>query len=164
MEAWQLDLDRHGVLRVPTPLWIGFALLARHWLLVLLVLVSARASKSTVQLIGDFDQLWPMLIVQVPVLLLALAGARRAPEAGRAARAVWGLGRPIVIVVALLNIGWTAHLLWQSDYWNLWPELFLGSCALIDLALAAHAWQSPAMAQLFREFPSAAAPAKAARS
>jgi len=161
MEAWQLDLDRHGVLRVPTPLWIGFALLARHWLLVL---VSARASKSTVQLIGDFDQLWPMLIVQAPVLALALAGARRTPEGGGLMRSVWGLGRYIITLTALLNIAWTAHLLWQSDYWNLWPELFLGSCALIDLALVLHAWQSPAMAQLFREFPSAAPQAQAGRS
>lgn len=164
MEAWQLDLDRHGVLRVPAPLWIGFGLLARHWLLVLMVLVSARASKSTVQFIGDFNQLWPMLVVQAPVLALALAGARRTPEGGRLVRWIWSCGRPIIIGTAALNIAWTARLMWQSDYWNLWPELFLGSCALIDLALALHAWRSPAVAELFREFPPAAPRGETKRS
>jgi hypothetical protein len=49
---------------------------------------------------------------------------------------VWQQGRAIIALTALLNLGWTARLLWQSDDWALWPELFLASCVLIDLAIA----------------------------
>ena len=38
-----LDVDRHGVLRVPGTLWLGFSVLARYWLLVLAVTVGVVA-------------------------------------------------------------------------------------------------------------------------
>ena len=53
----------------------------------------------------------------------------------------------------MLNLGWTARLLWQSDSWMLWPELFLASCVLIDLAVALAVLRDRFFAQLFSEFP-----------
>jgi hypothetical protein len=147
-----LDVDRHGVLRVPAALWLGFAVLARYWILVLAVTVSARRSRESVLLLGDGFP-WAWLAVQAPIVLLLFAGFQRVPSAGRWVREVWRQGRAIVVLTALLNLGWTARLLWLSDSWSLWPELFLGSCVLIDLAIALAVLRDRFFAQLFSEFP-----------
>ncbi len=148
-----LDVNRYGVLRVPAMLWIGFALLARHWVLVLVLAVSSRRDPSIVNVLGEDGLPWIMLALQLPVVLVALAGARRRPEAGMFLRLLWRRGREIVALTALLNVSWTVHLLLESDYWLPWPELFLGSCALIDLAVALSLYTTPYLKQLFREFP-----------
>ena len=148
-----LDVNAHGVLRVPGPLWAGFAVLARHWVLMLLVAVSARRDPSIVRVLGDSGIPWLMLGMQLPALLVALAGAQRRPEAPMLWRWIWRFGRGLVVVTALANIAWTAHLLMDSDYWLPWPELYLGSCALIDLAVVVGLYSTPLMRQLFREFP-----------
>ena len=155
-----LDVDRHGVLRVPGTLWLGFSVLARYWLLVLAVTVSARRSPDAVRLLGEGGYPWAWLVVQLPIVLLMFAGFQRTPTAGQWARVVWRLGRPIVALTALLNLGWTAHLLWQADGWALWPELFLASCVLIDLAIALAVLRDRYFAQLFSEFPAPEADAK----
>ena len=148
-----LDVDRHGVLRVPGVLWLGFAVMARYWILMLVVTVSARRSQESVLLLGDGGIPWGWLAVQLPIVLLMAAGFQRVPTAGRWARVLWRGGRWIITLTALLNLGWTAHLLMQSDAWNLWPELFLASCVLIDLAIAIAVWRDRFFAQLFSEFP-----------
>jgi hypothetical protein len=141
------------VLRVPGPLWLGFAVLARYWILVLVVTVSARRSRESVLLLGHDGFPWMWLAVQSPIVLLMFAGFQRVPTAGRWARALWRQGRAIVVLTALLNLAWTARLLWQSDSWTLWPELFLASCVLIDLAVALAVLRDRFFAQLFSEFP-----------
>lgn len=148
-----LDVNAHGVLRVPGALWLGFAVLVRHWILMLMLGVSVRGNPSLVRVLGEGGVPWVMLGVQLPALLVALAGVQRRPEAAGLWRWLWRWGRAIVAATALANIGWTIHLLVQSDYWLPWPELFLGSCALIDLTVAVSLFTTPYNRQLFREFP-----------
>lgn len=148
-----LDVDRHGVLRIPGTLWIGFAVLARQWILVLVVLASVKRSRESVLLLGDAGFPWPWLAMQAPVVVLAFAGFFRVPTAGRWARTVWRSGRAIIVLTAMLNLGWTAWLLYGAQTWNRWPELFLSSCVLIDLAIALSVLRNPFMRQLFSEFP-----------
>jgi hypothetical protein len=155
-----LDVDRHGVLRVPGPLWLGFAVLARYWILVLVVTVSARRSPEAVLLLGEGGYPWAWLAVQLPIVLLMFAAFQRVPTAGAWARIIWRQGRTIVTLTALLNLVWTARLLWQSDSWALWPELFLASCVLIDAAIALAVLRDRFFAQLFSEFPAPDADAK----
>jgi Protein of unknown function (DUF2919) len=150
-----LDVNSHGVLRVPGPLWLGFAVLARYWILMLVVAVSARRSRESVLLLGHDGVPWAWLLAQLPIVLLMLAAAQRVPTGGRWARLLWRNGRLIVTLTALLNLGWTAHLLWLSDDWALWPELLLASFCLIDLAIALAVWRDKFFAQLFKEFPAA---------
>lgn len=148
-----LDVNAHGVLRVPGALWLGFAVLARHWVLMLMLAVSARRDPAIVRVLGESGIPWLMLGLQVPVVLVALAGAQRRPEAIAPWRWIWRFGRELILVTALTNIAWTVHLLMQSDYWLPWPELYLGSCALIDLAVIVSLYTTPLMRQLFHEFP-----------
>jgi hypothetical protein len=158
-----LDVNSHGVLRVPGPLWLGFAVMARYWILMLVVTVSARRSRESVLLLGDGGIPWIWLAMQLPIVLLMIAAAQRTPTGGRWARALWHNGRLIVTLTALLNLGWTAHLLWLSDDWALWPELLLASFCLIDLAIALAVWRDKFFAQLFSEFPAPPADPKAAK-
>ena len=158
-----LDVNSHGVLRVPGPLWLGFAVMARYWILMLVVTVSARRSKESVLLLGDGGIPWMWLAMQLPIVLLMVAAAQRTPTGGRWARALWHNGRLIVTLTALLNLGWTAHLLWLSDDWALWPELLLASFCLIDLAITLAVWRDKFFAQLFSEFPAPPADPKAAK-
>jgi hypothetical protein len=158
-----LDVNSHGVLRVPGPLWLGFAVMARYWILMLVVTVSARRSRESVLLLGDGGIPWMWLAMQLPIVLLMVAAAQRTPTGGRWARALWHNGRLIVTLTALLNLGWTAHLLWLSDDWALWPELLLASFCLIDLAITLAVWRDKFFAQLFSEFPAPPADPKAAK-
>jgi hypothetical protein len=158
-----LDVNSHGVLRVPGPLWLGFAVMARYWILMLVVMVSARRSKESVLLLGDGGIPWIWLAMQLPIVLLMIAAAQRNPTGGRWARVLWHNGRLIVTLTALLNLGWTAHLLWVSDDWALWPELLLASFCLIDLAITLAVWRDKFFAQLFSEFPAPPADPKAAK-
>jgi Protein of unknown function (DUF2919) len=148
-----LDVTSHGVLRVPGPLWLGFALMARYWILMLVVAVSARRSKESVLLLGHDGVPWVWLAMQLPIVLLMLAAAQRVPSGGGWARALWRQGRPIITLTALLNLAWTARLLWLSDDWAPWPELALASFCLIDLAITLAVWRDKFFAQLFSEFP-----------
>ncbi len=147
-------VNRHGVLAVPATLWLGFALLARQWLLLVAVAVSQfRRQTDTALLLGDGGTPWWALAAQLPVLVLMLAAAYRQPQAGAWARWLWRRGREIVALTALLNLGWTARLLLAADYWNAWPELFLACCSLLDLAIVLAVYTAPYHRQMFAEFP-----------
>ncbi|WP_430419220.1 DUF2919 family protein [Methylibium petroleiphilum] len=147
------QLDRHGVLRVPGLLWIAMALLARHWVLLILVAVSARREGSATLLLGNDGVPWAALGMEIPIVLLAFAAFYRQPNAGAWARLLWRRGREIVALTAALNIGWTVNLLLKSDYWLPWPELFLISCSVLDTAIALSMYKTPYFRQLFSEFP-----------
>lgn len=147
-------VNRHGVLAVPATLWLGFALLARQWLLLVAVAVSQfRGQTGTAMLLGDGGVPWWALAAQTPVLALMMAAACRQPQAGTWARWLWRRGREIVALTALLNLGWTTRLLLASDYWNAWPELFLACCSLLDLAIVLAVYTTPYHRQMFAEFP-----------
>jgi Protein of unknown function (DUF2919) len=148
-----LDVNNDGVLRVPGPLWLGFAVLARYWLLMLVIIVSSGQSQLSTLLLGNDGVPWAWLALQLPIVLLMVAGAHRVPTGGRWARVLWRNGRIIVTLTALLNLAWTARLLWLSDDWALWPELLLASFVLMDLATALTVWRNRFFAQLFSEFP-----------
>jgi hypothetical protein len=148
-----LDVNDHGVLRVPGPLWVGFAVLARYWLLMLVIIVSSGQSQLATLLLGNDGVPWAWLALQLPIVFLMIAGAHRVPTGGRWARVLWRNGRIVVTLTALLNLAWTARLLWLSDDWALWPELLLASFVLMDLATALSVWRDRFFAQLFSEFP-----------
>ncbi len=147
------ELDRHGVLRVPPLFWVALALLARHWVLLVVIGASARREGSSVLLLGDGGIPWVALAMETPAVLLAFAAFNRKPDGGAWARILWKRGREIVALTALVNVGWTANLLIKSDYWTPWPELFLASCSLIDVAIALSMYTTPYYRQLFDEFP-----------
>lgn len=147
-------VNRHGVLAVPTSLWLAFALLARQWLLLLAVAVSQfRGQTDTGLMLGDGGVPWFALAAQLPILLLMLAAANRLPTAGDWARLLWRHGREIVALTVVLNLVWTAKLLLASEYWNPWPELFLACCSLLDLAIVLAVYTTPYHRQMFAEFP-----------
>lgn len=149
------QIDRYGVLRIPAMLWLALALLARHWVLMLAVTVLARRDKSAWGLLlADGGGLpWAMLLLESPVLLLVAAAFNRRPEGGAWARIIWRRGREIIALAAVLNLGWTIKLLLASSYWTLWPELFLASCCLLDMAIALAMYTTPYYRELFEEFP-----------
>jgi len=152
-------VNRHGVLAMPTTLWLAFALLARHWLLLAAVAISQlRRQTDTSLLLGVGGVPWLALAAQVPVLLLMLAAANRVPGAGAWARALWRRAREIVVLTAAFNLVWTAKLLLASNYWNPWPELFLACCSLLDLAIVLAVYTTPYYRQMFAEFPVPEAP------
>jgi len=147
-----LDVNQHGVLRIPAGVWLAFLFMARHWIVVLVVTVSARRNQEAVRLYGtDFN--WWLLLLELPALLLLWLCTRRRPEAGRFVRWLWPHARQLAMATAMLHIGYVAWYLWQSSYWLPWPELYLASCALIDLAIIHALYTSEHLKQVFSEFP-----------
>lgn len=147
-----LDLNRHGVLRIPAAMWLALLFLARHWVLVLVVTVSARRNQEAIRLYGsDFN--WWLLLAEAPALLVLWLCSRRRPEAGLVVRWLWPHVRLLASMTALFHIGYVGWYLWQSSYWLPWPELYLASSALIDLAIVGAFHNSGHLKQVFSEFP-----------
>jgi hypothetical protein len=147
-----LDVNAHGVLRVPAELWVAVVFLMRHWILMMVVAVIARRSKEAYTLLGgDFG--WVVLAIEVPAFVMAVLLVRRRPEAGRTVRSLWPLARHLAALTAILHIAYVAWYLLHSSYWLPWPELFLASSALIDVAIVTALFRSPHLKQVFAEFP-----------
>ncbi len=146
-----LNLSKHGVLNVPMTLWAGMLFLSRHWILLIATLASRRSAETIQFAAGGLS--WLPLVLELPALLLIFAGFSRHPTAGTFLRQVWRFGRHILCLTAAVNIGWVSLLLWQSDEWRRWPELFLASCALLDIAIILGVYRSDYIKQIFAEFP-----------
>ncbi len=148
-----LDVDKHGSLRVPSVLWVALAVLCRYWILVVVVFASARRAPDVVRVLGDGFS-WYFLLLEIPAILILLATARRGPEAGQLWRWLWHNGRTLIACAVVAHLGATAWLLWSADVWRRWPELFLASCNLFDLAVLTSVLRDPYYRQLFADFPS----------
>ena len=149
-----LLVNRYGSLTVPGVLWIAMAFLARYWIVVAVVLLSARRSPETVRLLGQ-DFAWFMLAVELPVLLVMIAGGNRRPDAWRPWRAIWTRGRQLLLVIAALHLAAAAVALWASPVWRRWPDLFIASCAVLDLAIIYALAKDDYFRTLFADFPQA---------
>lgn len=147
-------VNRHGAVSVPGVLWIAMAFLARYWLVVMAVLLSSRRSPETVRVLGQ-DFAWFMLAVELPVLLVMIAGGNRHPDAWRPWRFIWTHGRTILIAVAVVHIVGAVVALAASPVWRRWPELFIASCAVLDLAVILALARDAFFRQLFADFPKA---------
>lgn len=152
MDDFLLDVDRHGVLRVRGLLWVSLAILAREWVLVILALASARSGSSLAMFIENGIP-WFGLAAAIPALLVAWAAGNRTPQAGKLPRAVWHQGKTLLLATTALNIALAAYRLTTAETWRLWPELMLGSWALLDLAIGYDLLTSRYYPHLFREFP-----------
>ncbi len=148
-----LDVDRYGVLRVPLGMWLGLAVLARHWILLIVVGASARRDQRSVLLLGDGGIPWAALAMEVPALVLMVLAFRRTPTASTLTRRLWRVGPWFAAATAVANTAWTAHLLATSERWRAWPELALGSVLLLDFAIVAAFAFGTYYRQLFAEFP-----------
>ena len=148
-----LDVDKHGSLRVPSVLWVALAVLCRYWILVAVVFASARRAPEVVRVLGDGFS-WYFLLLEIPAILILLATARRRPEAGKLWRWLWRNGRILITCAVVAHLGATVWLLWSADVWRRWPELFLASCNLFDLAVLTSVLRDPYYRQLFADFPS----------
>jgi Protein of unknown function (DUF2919) len=156
-----LDVDRYGVLRVPLGMWLGLIVLARHWVLLIVVGASARRESRSVLLLGDDGVPWLAMVMEVPALVLMLLAFRRTPEALSLTRRLWRLGPWFAAATAALNAAWTVQLLLQNSHWRPWPELALASMLLLDFAIVAAFFTAPYYRQLFSEFPEPPAPDQA---
>lgn len=147
-----LDVNRYGVLKVPLPLWLGLLFLSRHWVLLVVALASARRSPEAIALASS-GLSWVTLVLEIPSLLLLAAGLSRHPDAGKFWRKIWCMGVGIIGMTTATNavlLGWK---LWNTEYWERWPDLFLASCVLLDFAIFYGSHQSAYVRQIFQEFP-----------
>lgn len=139
------------VLRVPPALWLVMLFLVRH--LVLLGITFLPTMGQEVLPLRDLVQ--PQyLIADLIALPVLIAAARRRPEAGRAWRSVWPLGRTLLTASALvfpvLAIG---RLLTTARPLALGIDGPLLASLLASLAVVAYLWRSPLARDVFREFP-----------
>ncbi len=156
-----LDVNQYGVLRIPAGVWLALLFLARHWLMGFVVLISSIMNRETLRVLGgDFS--WVTLAIELPAVFLLWLCTRRRPEAGRFVRWVWPFARYLAAGTALLHLGYVVWFLWHSSYWLPWPELFLASCALIDVAIITALFTSDHLKQVFSEFPAKVETAQAA--
>jgi hypothetical protein len=148
-----LNVDAHGVLRVPMQVWLGMVFLSRHWVLLVITLASVRRSPEVV-LMASGGLSWVLLLLEVPALLLLFAGLSRHPTASTLWRKLWAKGIWITGLTAVINACMLGWWLWNADFWHRWPELFMASCVLLDFAIFGGFRKSTYIQQIFNEFPS----------
>lgn len=147
-----LDVDKHGTLRAPSIFWIALAVLCRYWILVIVVFASARRAPDVVRVLGEGFS-WYFLLLEIPAILVLLAATRRKPDASAIWRWLWRHSHILIAVTVFAHLGATAWLLWTADVWRRWPELFLASCNLFDLAVLTSILRDPYYRQFFNDFP-----------
>jgi hypothetical protein len=150
-DRW-LDVDQHGVLRIPGVMWLGLILLVRHWAWFFVVLLSAQYGGGAAETLQWQGMWWPLL-AQLPVVALILVAGRRTPVAGILVRKLWRHGALLVAMTACLNLAWTIWSLAQANEWSPRPELVLACGSLLDLAIGWNLCLSEYTKQLFTEFP-----------
>lgn len=143
--------DDHLVLRVPLPLWIAMAFLVRD--LAVLAVTFVPGSGEAVNLLRDFVQ--PLfLIADIPALLVLAIALRRKPDSPGWMRRIWGWGRHLLALSAILHLVlWTAHF-GMVHRWNLFrlDEGVVLSLAL-DAVILVYLLTSLLLRDLFRDFP-----------
>lgn len=147
------DTDPSGVLKIPTVLWLGLMIHTRHWVLLFLILASlAVGATNTLAAIDLKSNMW-MALIQLPSLLVLIAGALRQPDAKGWVRAIWANGPRLMATTAVVNVAFVGMWLTTSATWSRWPELYLVSTAFLDLAVAYWAISQALPRQVFSEFP-----------
>lgn len=146
-----LSVDRHGVLKMPGPLWLIILFELRHWLMLVIAGASLRSAPQTAGIFGAIP--WYDLAPELPVVALLVAYANRLPDSGAAIRWLWSRGRELITLTALIHVAWAVWVLAGTRYWSPWPERAMAAFALADLLAILAMWRWPLAAQVFREFP-----------
>ena len=152
MDESFLNVDQYGVLKPPTSWWFMMVVLLRQWILLVVVLVLARRSPESVEWAYSVFS-WQALVIELPVLLLAIASTSRRPQTGLFFRYIWKYGRLIVAASVALSAAWAGWCLAQEAYWAPWPERAIAALMMLELTIALTVWRSPYFKQLFQEFP-----------
>lgn len=147
-----LMLDKYGSLKVPSTLWLSMLFLCRHWIVLLMLLVSVRKTPEAAQWLASFT--WVALPMEAPIFLLFAAIAQRTPQAASLWRHVWQHGRTIIVATAVMHLIFVGWSLWNAEVWRRWPELFLASCGLLDVAIIYSIYKDKFFTHLFADFPS----------
>ncbi|TVQ95095.1 MAG: DUF2919 family protein [Chromatiaceae bacterium] len=143
--------DEHLTLMVPATLWLVFAFLLRHLLLLGITFLPTTGEEITVLR----DLIRPeYLLADLLALPVAIVAARRRPQAPHWMRRLWPLGRLLLTASALLYL---ALLAWQLATGGA-PRMTAGDeavlvSALLNLAVIAYLWRSALVGDVFREFP-----------
>jgi hypothetical protein len=150
-----LDVNAHGVLRIPLELWLAGLVLARGWIVAMFTIASLLSNqKDVVRLLGG-DIIWVNMLFGFPALVVLWVFAHRTPDASPRVRWLWPHTRTLLFATAWGNFAYLLWFLWQSRYWAPWPELFMASFFLIDLAICWGIYSSEYLRQVLREFPAA---------
>jgi hypothetical protein len=147
------DFNDDGVLRMPLLLWVSLLYLSRHLLLLALGGFSSFMLSRMGSAQADFSHLHSrpvLLLASLPALMVAAAGLRRAPGAGKLIRTIWQRGRGLLISAVLLDLGlflvfWYLHPLQMT----LWPI----TGAVLDLYILAYLIRSLRVRDTFADFP-----------
>lgn len=161
MDERSLDVNEYGVLRIPAALWLALVLQCRHWVLGLMLLLSARHSKDVWHLLTNDFGVW-ILLLELPSLLSLTVCTQRRAEAGYMVRFLWRCVPHMTAITCLAHLGHTAWHLWFSTYWLPWPELAMASLALIDLMILLALFKHGHWQAVWAEFP--AIPSRSSRS
>lgn len=148
-----LNVNEHGVLRIPFGLWLSVLVLSRGWVVALFVMASLLSNQFDVLRLLGKDSFWITMLIEIPALAVLWLFSNRSPDAGPMVRGLWPKARLLMYATALGNLAYTAWYLWHSSYWLPWPELFMASCCLIDAAVCWGAHSSKYLREVFGEFP-----------
>lgn len=145
------SVTRHGAIAPPLGLRLTMIFSCRYWIFLVLVFFSAQASPAALRWLANFP--WVLLLFELPILLLVAATIHRSPGAHRLWRKIWQYGRALIVATALLHLLYVGWELWSTDVWRRWPELFLASCALLDVSAVYGIYKDPFYTEVFADFP-----------
>jgi hypothetical protein len=145
------DYDKHFCLKPPVPLWAALFFLSRAVTLPFLLGIGGFAGidQNTRALFNGLLD-WPTMIPSAIAAAVVLALVRRHPSASRPIRWIWGHGRVLLAVAAVLDMG-LSILTSPLSHGEL-SALPLVT-VLIDLYLLAYILAARRVRDVFADFP-----------
>ena len=97
--------DKHGYLKAPVWLWLGWLFLAKAWIVFVIAGVSRESGTKLLEIIyPDHSTLYIGLVAGIPALLMSWLIGLRTPERARICRVI-EYGKPISVVMILGHLG-----------------------------------------------------------
>ena len=154
LKGYQIsDFNNDGALKVPMLLWLVLAYLSRHLLLLamggLSTFMMSRTGNGQIDFAG-FNSSPMFLLASLPAVTVMVAALLRAPGSIRLIQFIWGHGRKLLIVSALVDLG----LLAMSCYlhWLVLNEWVIVG-ALLDIYILVYLLRSVRVRDTFSDFP-----------
>ncbi|RJX67506.1 DUF2919 domain-containing protein [Vibrio sinensis] len=141
------NYDKHGFLKAPIWLWLGWGLLAKAWI-VFVVAGASRDSGSKILTIvyPDHDMLYLGLMMGLPSLALMWMISLRTPERGWANRMVsWG--KPVTLLTTALHFLQSGYHVYLRHGEFSWLQ---GIVMLMLLWFGIYVYNSQTVADCFR--------------
>jgi len=144
--------DKNLCLKPNITIWLSLLFLSRAYLILILSVANLRDKSGLIDMVYA-DRLAMSLdaLAGIPAALLLYAWIKRTPGASRFVRKIWGKGRMLMAISALLGVGAIFVTAWLKTVHEVTPGDWVQ--VAIALLIIIVVYKSPYIRDCFNDFP-----------